>query len=325
MPQYATRREFCGALAAALPCVSLPCASLARAAAPPDEDPRGVALCIGNYGLGSYSTEDAVRLIAKLGFDGIEFSLMPDWDSAPEKLSADRRRMLRSLLAESRLALTSLMEDLPPSADESEHKAALTRLTQAAELGRDLSPARPPVIQTVLGGGTWDEKKHLFRDRLGDWLEIAETYELRIAVKPHRSGAMSQPSEAAWLLDQLGRPDRLGMVYDYSHYAFRDLSIEDTVHAAAPYTVLIAVKDAVLKDGNVEFALPGSAGTIDHAAILAAFYAAGYRGGVCCEVSSQVFRREGYDPLVATRACYEALDQAFETANVPRCAHEEGS
>lgn len=320
MPPTLTRRTFCRAIPAVASCAAIPWAApWARAAATPD-DRQGLTLSIGNYGMQSRSVEDAVRAIAEAGFDGVELSLMPDWDSAPAKLSADRRRQLRQMLADSGLRLNALMEDLPPSADQANHQAALDRLKLAAELGSDLSPNRQPLIQTVLGGGEWEDKKSLFRDRLEDWLRVAETHETVIAIKPHRGGAMSQPSEAAWLLGQLEpqRPRWLGMVYDYSHYAFRDLSISDTVKAAAPYTVHVAVKDAVQRGDRVEFALPGEANTIDYAAILSAFYEHGYRGDVCCEVSSQIFRREGYDAVAAARASYAALDRAFATAGIPR-------
>lgn len=312
-----SRRTFCRVLAAA-PCAALP---LAFAEAAPER--QGLTLSIGNYGMQSLSAEEALRAIADVGFDGVELSLMPDWDSAPEKLTAERRGELRRLLSDSGLRLASLMEDLPPSADDAEHRRSLDRLGRAAELGRDLAPHSPPLIQTVLGAGAWDEKKSLFRDRLGDWLDLAKKQETVIAVKPHRSGAMSQPAEAAWLLGQLGKPRWLGMVYDYSHYAFRNLPIADTVRTAAPYTVLVAVKDAVQRGDRVEFALAGEAGTIDYAAMLADFYQQGYRGSICCEVSSQVFRRAGYDPVAAARSCYRALQQAFEKSGVARRAKEE--
>lgn len=315
--QPLTRRTFCRVLGAA-PCAVLPLA-LARA----DPERQGLTLSIGNYGMPSLTAEEALRTIAEIGFDGVELSLMPDWDTAPQKLSTERRGELRRLLADSGLRLTSLMEDLPPSANDTEHRHTLERLEQAAELGRDLAPHAPPLIQTVLGAGAWDDKKALFRDRLGDWLDLAKAQETVIAVKPHRSGAMSRPAEAAWLLDQLGKPRWLGMVYDYSHYAFRDLPIADTVRTAAPYTVLVAVKDAVQRGDHVEFALAGEAGTIDYAAILSDFYQQGYRGSVCCEVSSQVFRRAGYDAVAAARSCYQALRQVFETSGVPRRAKEQ--
>src|SRR4029450_6697962 len=109
----------------------------------------------------SFKVEEAVRLIADLGFDSLELSMLPDWDSTPAKLSVDRRRTLRRMLAHNRLARNALMETTPPSPDDAEPQKSLYRLKQAAELGRDLSPEQVPLIQTVLGGGKWEDKKSL--------------------------------------------------------------------------------------------------------------------------------------------------------------------
>lgn len=309
-----SRRAFAKSLAAGAALFAWPrqCAHAAPAI------PAGMTMGIGNYGMPAARVEEAIQLVAETGFDSLELTMMPDWDSSPEKLGADRRRSLRQMLADSRLILTSLMEDLTPSPVEAEQQAALDRLKRAAELGGDLAPDRLPLIQTVLGGGRWEEKRTLYRDCLGDWLRIAESHKVTIAVKPHRSGAMSLPAEAAWLYEQLGRSPCFGMVYDHSHYAFRDLSIEETVKTALPITRHIAVKDVVRRGERFEFSLPGEAGTIDHSEILKRFFEGGYRGDVCCEVSSQVFRRSDYDPPVATRHCYNALRQLFEKGKIPR-------
>ena len=129
---------------------------------------------------------------------------------------------------------------------------------------------------------------------------------------------MSRPTEAAWLRAQLGDSPWLGMVYDYSHYALREMPIADTIKAAWPMTVHIAVKDLVAKGNEVEFALPGEAKTIDYSEILTQFYELGYRNDVCCEVSSQVFRRSGYDAAQAAKESYSNMNMAFDAAHVPR-------
>ena len=53
--------------------------------------------------------------------------------------------------------------------------------------------------------------------------------------------------------------------------------------------------------------------------MIRAFYEGGYRGDFCCEVSSQIWKMNlSYEPVAATRLCYENMAKAFEKAGVPR-------
>ena len=108
------------------------------------------------------------------------------------------------------------------------------------------------------------------------------------------------------------------MVYDYSHYAFRQMPLEETVKTSLPYTAHVVFKDAVQRGTRVEFLPPGESGTFAYDRLLRLFYDGGYRGDVCCEVSSMVSSKPGYDPVATARACYGRIARAFEAAGVPR-------
>lgn len=274
----------------------------------PTRTPR---LAIGNYGMKSVPLEDAIRRVAAIGFGGFECCAIPEWDSEPSRMPPERRRTAARLLEDGGLRLVAVMDDLPPQADEGRARATLDRLRQAMELGRDLGRGTRPLVQTVLGGGVWEDVRGTFRDRLGAWVDLARDQNCTVAIKPHRFGAMSTPAQAAWLLEQLGSPPQLRIVYDYSHYAYRDLSIEETVRQADGLVAYVALKDAVMADGKVSFALPGAAGSVDHAAIRRALESAGYAGDYCCEVSGQIWRQPGYDPLAAAEACHRNLAPLF--------------
>jgi inosose dehydratase len=262
--------------------------------------------------------EEAIAAIAEIGFDSIEITAHTVWDAAPPKMPAERRKAVRAQLADAGLVLTSLMEHIYPAVDDAQHARDQERLKAVVQLGRDLSPYDVPLVQTVLGGGSWEEKRGLFRDRLADWVKVCRDGGAVLAIKPHRGGAMSKPSEAAWLIQQLDDTPWLRMVYDYSHYAFRDLPVEETVKTALPYTAHIAVKDAYQDGDRVAFALPGEKGAVDFAKILRLFYEGGYRGDVSCEISGMVWGKEGYDPKAAAKACYDNMAPVFEEAGVPR-------
>ena len=308
---FVSRRQFLqstAAIAAAGPLASLRAESIAG----------GMTLSIGNYGMKSLKQEEAIEAIARMGYDGTEIATMPEWDSSPAKMPSARRTEIRKLLSDKGLKLTALMENLPPSADDKQHAASLERLKGVIAMSHELVPDAPPLVQTVLGGGMWEMVREMLRDRLADWVKLADETRTVIAIKPHRGGGMSKPADAIWLFEQLGKPARLRMVYDYSHYAYRDLSIDDTVRESLPWTAHMAVKDAIKTGDKIGFDLPGTSGAIDFARILRLFFDGGYRGDVCCEVSAQVSGRPDYDPIAAAEKSYAAMSKVFEAAGIKR-------
>ena len=113
-----------------------------------------MGFCIGTYGMKDLPIDAALRLIASTGYDGVELSLMPEWQCDPAKMSAGDRRRLRALLGETRLALAALNEALLITAETRTRN--LERLRLAADLAHYLAPGEPPVIETMLGGKTAD-------------------------------------------------------------------------------------------------------------------------------------------------------------------------
>src|SRR5262245_11436168 len=174
--------------------------------------------------------------LADIGFYSVELAVMPERDSAPARLTSARRKEVSKRLSDRRLALTALMENLTPSAKAAAITEARDRLGRAADLARDLAPDTPPLIETVLGGGKWEEVRGLFRDRLGEWVRVVAQRKVVLAIKPHRFGAMSLPEHAVWLIRQLDGTPWLRLVYDHSHYALRGLEMEALVKSAGGYT-----------------------------------------------------------------------------------------
>jgi sugar phosphate isomerase/epimerase len=275
-------------------------------------------LGFGVYGLPELSTEAAIDAVAAAGYDSIELYLLADRDLDAANVGSKRRRELRGRLADKGLKLASLMENLRPIDSLARHQADLKRLDAACRLARELNPDDPPAVQTVLGGKQWQDVRELCAKRLPDWARIAAEHGVVVAVKPHRGHAMNQPSHAAWLLKELGNPAFLRMWFDYSHFAFRDLPMEQMISQALPITAGVAVKDAVQIDGRVTFALPGQGGTIDYVKLLKLLYAGGYRGDIAVEVSSAVWKQPDYDAQSALKDCYDHLSSAFRAAGVPR-------
>lgn len=294
MINFPTRRSCLKALVAG---IALPGASQGQAFRCP--------ISFGTYGLPGFSVEDSIQLISKIGFDSIELAAMKGYHAAPDQLSKARRAEIRQKIGESGLALGALMGLPTPNASKQAENDAW--VSEMLGLAKDLSPESPPMIQSVLGGGTWDEKKNLFRDCLGPWVEMAGEAGVKLAIKPHRGHAMSRPEEAIWLIDQLNATGHLTIVYDHSHFVFRELPIEKTVATALPHTRYLVMKDAIRVDDKVRFQLPGTAGTIPHTEILRQFINGGYRGEICAEVSSQVWKAQNYNPENGAQICFDNL------------------
>jgi|GEM_PF-157282 len=264
-------------------------------------------LGFGTYGLPGFTLPEAIEIVAEAGFDAIEFAAMPGYHADPDEVSPAARKEIRQRLANSGLHLGALMGlPVPDSARTTEN---LVRMERLVELAHDLCPDAPPLIQGILGGGKWEDKRSLFCDSLGPWVDLSSDAGITLAIKPHRSHAMSLPAQGVALIEEIGAAGDLRLVYDPSHFAHRDLSYPDTITTALPHTAYLVLKDAVMLDGKVRFALPGEAGSIPHTEIVRQFIDGGYTGEICCEVSSQVWRHEGYDPVAATGACFQNLNE----------------
>jgi sugar phosphate isomerase/epimerase len=309
-----TRRRFLTQVTAA----SFALGRSVTASAGPDKTPQVIPFAFSLYATRRLTLDAALEACAKIGYDAVELALMPTWPAEPKRLGKDERRRLRDRLRHLRLGLPALMENLPLHGNEQTQRDNLARLQAAFDLGQELSPEAPPLIETILGGGVndWDKLRRQFADRLGAWARLAEKHKTIIAVKPHRSNAMNLPSQALWLLEQVKSP-WIKLAYDYSHFQHRDLSIADTVKQLLPHTRFVHVKDTRLEKGRAVFVLPGDGG-VDYPQLLRAIRAADYRGAICVEVSGQVQNQKGYDALAAARRSYENVAPAFAKAEIRR-------
>jgi inosose dehydratase len=271
-----------------------------------------ITLGFSNYGMKTLAYKEAIPYVGKVGFDSMELCLLPGWPTEPKKLSAADRKEIGTLIADSKLKLTALMENLGPSPMPEISKGLQDRLEQAFILANELGGKHPPVVQTVLGGGVWEKVQALYVDTLGKWTELAAKAKVILAIKPHRSGAMNLPSQAIWLIEQLKNSPWLKMVYDPSHLMFRDLDLVKMLKDSLPHVAHVAIKDAAKRDGKIVFDLAGSTNSIDYGALIKVLKEGNYQGDVNCEVSSMVSEKPGYDPLKSAQTCQMNMRKYFE-------------
>ena len=271
-----------------------------------------IRLEIGNYGMQALPVDEAIAQIRRIGYDGAELCLMPGWPSEPKALAAAGRRRIR----ETRFPIPTMIEAFNLMASEEAHLTTLDRIRAAAALAYDLNPGDPPILQTVLGGraGDWPEIRGTMVSRLADWGRVAAENKIKLAVKAHASNAVDTPSKLLSLLNQVNNPSIVA-IYDYGHFQLRDLTIEQTMDEMIRRTSFITVKDSKVVDDKPQFLLPGE-GSIDYSRYFRKVKEVGWKGWVLVEVSSQVFRQPGYDPIRAAEKSYMHLAPILAAAGL---------
>ena len=309
MPVVVDRRGFLGALPVAACLSRLPVAAADPAPAP-------FSLGFSLYGMNGLPLAEALQACADIGYRDVEPALMPGFSAEPATLSAAARGELRNRLAGLNLAVPAVMENLRPVVpDDAAHQANLEALKRAAELLHDLSPRRPAIVETVLGGkpNEWPTLRGALVERLGAWAEVGRRHDLVVAAKAHVSNALHTPDDAAWLVEQVASP-HLRLAFDYSHFQLQGFPLTESLEKLLRYTVFIHVKDARGTAQNVEFLLPGQ-GTVDYDQYFRLLRRRGYAGSVTVEVSAMLHKRPDYDPRAAARSSYAALKTAFDRTN----------
>lgn len=264
------------------------------------------------YGMKKIPALEAIPLLRQIGFDTVELSLLPGYDTDPAQSDRAHRQKLRSVLQHQGVRVTALMELLDLGGDGRTRANMLARLDRACTIASEFA-APIPLVETTMGGGKWEGVKERFRDGLGQWERVARSRGVVLAVKPHRFGAVHRPDDALWLVKQVNSP-WVRLAFDWSHFVHREFLLAEVLRALIPWTAFIHVKDTVLVDGKAVFVLPGDSGEVDYGAYFRQLVELGYRGDICCEVSGMVQNKPQYDPHAAARRCYSNLAPALDLA-----------
>jgi inosose dehydratase len=293
---------------------------LGAAAAPPlAGGPDGtIGLGAGTYGMKNMSTRTALRAIAEAGYDGVELALMAGWPAEPKLLDAAARRALREELKQRRLALPSLLENLPLLRGPEQRGANVERLKRAMELGHDLSPDSPPVVETILGGKTaaWAETKNQVAEELHEWARAAESVKTVVCFKPHAAHAVHNPERSLWLIEQVGSR-WIRVVYDYSHLWLEGCGLAESMKQLLPLAPFVHLKDSAGIPEKHEYLLPGE-GKTDYLTYFRLLKEHAYDGFAVVEVSSMIQNKPGYDPVATTKLCYGRLAPLIQQAGWKR-------
>lgn len=270
------------------------------------------------WGMPTVPIDTALAHLAKLGFDGVEPTVIPGWSTELDTLDAAERKRIRRLFDEYGLAMPavaghrSLIDEDPQA-----HAENWRRLTGAIDLCAEWAgPEGVPGLDTTLGGGpdAWEPKRQLILDRLGELVEYAAGRGVVVAIEPHVHSSLDLPEKTLWLLAQINSP-YFKLNFDISHFEVMGLPTAQVVAALAPHATHTHVKDQRGVVPDFEFLIPGE-GPFDFVHYLNEMKKAGYTGHITAEVSIMVQKRPDYDPLAAATLTYQTLDRAFRATGL---------
>ncbi|AWW36783.1 sugar phosphate isomerase/epimerase family protein [Streptomyces cadmiisoli] len=258
---------------------------------PPHTTPSQLPLRFGygTNGLADLRLDDALALLADLGYDGVGLTLdhMHLDPLAPDL--ASRTRKVAQRLAE--LGLTATVETgaryvldprrkhgpslLDPDAGDRARRVAL--LIRAVRVAADLGAHAVHCFSGTLPAGT-DEDTAWKRlaESLAPVLDAATATGIPLAVEPEPGHLLGTLDGFHRLRRELGDPEALGLTLDIGHcQCLEPLSPADCVREAAPWLRHVQIED--MRRGVHEH-LPFGDGEIDFPPVLEALAATGYQG-----------------------------------------------
>ncbi|MET9828155.1 sugar phosphate isomerase/epimerase family protein [Streptomyces sp. NPDC006385] len=243
----------------------------------------------GTNGLADLRLDDALALLADLGYEGVGLTLdHMHLDPLAPNLTARTRRLAQRLDA---LDLDVTVETgaryvldprrkhgpslLDPDPDDRARRVDL--LIRAVRVAADLGAHAVHCFSGVTPPGTDpDTAWHRLAGTLTPVLEAAATAGVPLAVEPEPGHLLATIADFHRLRRALGDPEHLGLTLDIGHcQCLEPLSPADCVRAAAPWLRHVQIED--MRRGIHEH-LPFGDGEIDFPSVLAALAATGYRG-----------------------------------------------
>ncbi|MFI6698103.1 sugar phosphate isomerase/epimerase family protein [Streptomyces sp. NPDC050509] len=243
----------------------------------------------GTNGLTDLRLDDALGLLADLGYDGVGLTLdhMHLDPMAPEL--AARTRRVAGRLAElgldvtvetgARYVLDPRRKHGPTLLDpDPEGRAARTGLlVTAVQVAADLGAHAVHCFSGVTPDGTDpDTAWKRLEEAMGPVLDAAEAADIPLAIEPEPGHLVGDLAGFHQLRHRLGDPDQLGLTLDIGHcQCLEAASPADCVRDAAPWLRHVQIED--MRRGVHEH-LPFGDGEIDFPPVLDALAATGYQG-----------------------------------------------
>jgi sugar phosphate isomerase/epimerase len=272
-----------------------------------------------NWGMPKVPIEEAIPAVARMGYQGLEITVSPQWCTELAVLDKAKSRRIRELMDEHHLTITGVIRNASMVEQDVVLNAAnMKELRESVDLAAEWAqPGEPSVMISVLGGKTdeWENQRNLALERLIPLADYAAERNVFVALELHVGGLLDRPERVVWFFEQAGHP-AVRLNFDISHMEVMGYTIDQSVPLLAPLSIHTHVKDQRGRYPNFEFLTPGE-GPFDFVHYLRAMQATGYNGFVTAEVSVMVQRRPDYDPFFHAQLAYWTLYKAFQVAGLP--------
>lgn len=249
----------------------------------------GLRLGYGTNGLTDLRLDDALALLADLGYDGVGLTLdHMHLDPFAPRLAARTRRVRQRLDAlglgvtvetGARYVLDPRRKHGPSLLDEEKDDrwARVRLLIRAVRVAADLGAHAVHLFSGTLPDGVDPDAGYTrLADALAPVLEAAEEAGLPLAVEPEPGHLLADLAGFHRLRTELGDPDGLGLTLDIGHcQCLEPLPPQECVRQAAPWLRHVQIED--MRRGVHEH-LPFGHGEIDFPPVLRALENSGYQG-----------------------------------------------
>ncbi|MFI1293463.1 sugar phosphate isomerase/epimerase family protein [Streptomyces sp. NPDC020792] len=243
----------------------------------------------GTNGLADLRLDDALGLLADLGYDGVGLTLdHMHLDPLAPDLAARTRRVAHRLDAlglgvtvetGARYVLDPRRKHGPSllDADPADRARRADLLLRAVRVAADLGAHAVHCFSGITPPGTdRDTAWKRLAESLGPVLEAATAAGVPLAVEPEPGHLLATLADFHHLRRTLGDPENLGLTLDIGHcQCLEPLPPAECVRAAAPWLRHVQIED--MRRGVHEH-LPFGDGEIDFPPVLAALAATGYEG-----------------------------------------------
>lgn len=268
------------------------------------------------YAMKDQDIFDAFPRLREIGYETVEITVSEGYPTSYDRLDADDRARLRSLLRDLEFTTPALMDLVAPCSRGAEREAMLKRFDESCRLCRDLhyGDERAVVKSPITGEQPpWEGNRKSIRDDLLELADVAAEHDVVFATEAHVGTALDTPDKVEWLMETTDHP-HLGINFDISHFPTELFDTDRAIEACIPYAVHTHVKDSVIIDDETRFRIPGAT-DFDYEEFLEKIVAAGYRGDIIAEVSAQLWREPDFDPWAAAEASYANLSGPVSAVN----------